>query len=66
MAVRVIDPTPDPQVIKRISCNNCGARLEYVPNDVQSYNGTDYSGGPDGRTWIVCPQCNKDVTISSW
>ena len=35
MAVKVIDPTPDPKVVKRVSCENCGARLEYVPLDVQ-------------------------------
>lgn len=66
MAVRVIDPTPDPEVVKRISCHNCGARLEYVPNDVQEYNGRDYGGGPDGQTWIDCPKCSKKVILSSW
>lgn len=37
--VKVIDETPDPAVVKRVSCRGCGARLEYVPNDVKM--GTD-------------------------
>lgn len=64
--VKIIDPGPDESVVKRAVCKSCGAKLEYVPNEVKHYDGRDYSGGPDGREWIVCPQCGKDVTLRSW
>jgi len=56
-----------PIVEKQIVCRNgCGATIAYVPNEVRSYHGKDISGGPDGREWIVCPGCGKDITIKSW
>lgn len=64
--VRVVDPNPQPEAVKQITCMNCGARLEYVKRDVNRYDGTDYGGGPAGREWIVCPQCADTVTIRSW
>lgn len=64
--VKVIDEGPDPSVVKQIVCRNCGAKLEYVPAEVLSYNGTDYSGGPDGCEYIICPKCKKQVVIRSW
>lgn len=66
MAVKVIDPTPDPQIVKRISCRHCGARLEYTPNDVRRRDGKDYTGGADGEEWVDCPNCGKKAIIRSW
>jgi len=57
---------PDPEDFLKKKCPNCFAIIGYVPNDVQSYHGTDYSGGPDGREWVVCPNCKKDITLKSW
>jgi RNase P subunit RPR2 len=62
MAVKVIDPTPDPKVIKRVSCDNCGARLEYVPMDVKS-RAVSCMGDTDTVSYIVCPQCQHNVTV---
>ena len=64
--VKVIDKGPDPSVVKTILCKFCGAKLEYVPYDITRYDGTDMGGGPDGKEWIVCPNCKKDVIIRSW
>lgn len=66
MAVKIIDETPDPKITKRVSCGNCGTRLEYVPADVKERHGTDYGGGPDGAEWVVCPKCGKQAIIRSW
>lgn len=66
MAVEIIHRGPDKSVAKIIVCEHCGATLRYVPTDVQKYQGRDISGGPDGCTWIVCPQCNCRVVLSSW
>lgn len=50
----------------RITCRACAAIIQYLPGDVQRYSGTDYGGGPDGREWIVCPNCTTPVIIRSW
>lgn len=64
--VRVLKVEPDKRATKEIVCMGCGATLEYVKNDIQEYHGTDYGGGPDGREWIICANCGKQVTIRSW
>ena len=64
--VKVVRIEPDKTVVKEIVCRHCGATLSYTPIDVQSEHGTDYSGGPDGREWITCANCSRQVTIRSW
>ena len=54
------------EVFKQCTCKNCATRLEYAPSDVRSYHGRDYSGGPDGKEWINCPCCGKEVILRSW
>lgn len=66
MVVRIVEEKPDPSVVKKVICRNCGVTLEYVPNDVKSCHGTDYSGGPDGHEWVDCPKCNRKAIIRSW
>lgn len=56
----------DESAVKRITCRSCASILEYKQTEVRRYDGTDYSGGPDGREWITCPGCGADVTIRSW
>jgi hypothetical protein len=56
----------DLSVVKICTCRNCGSILRYGNQDLRKYSGTDYSGGPDGREWIICPGCGEDVTIRSW
>ena len=64
--MKVISVKPAKSVTKRCTCEHCGARLEYVPNDVKEYNGRDISGGPDGYKWVNCGNCNKKVVLDSW
>ncbi len=66
MAVKVIDPTPDPAIVKRITCGGCGARLEYVPNDVEQRSVSDYTGDRDITNFIRCPNCKKEIVTSYW
>ena len=56
----------DESVFKQATCRNCASILEYVSSEVKRYDGRDYGGGPDGKEWIVCPNCYKDVIIRSW
>lgn len=57
----------------RITCKSsnvtkpgCGAILEYTQRDVQRYDGKDYSGGADGKEWVNCPNCGREVILRSW
>lgn len=63
MPVKIINEEPDPKVVKRCTCDGCGVRLEYVPNDVQTFTKKDYSGGSDDYHFITCPKCNKKVYV---
>lgn len=62
MAVKIIKKGPG----KEATCRECGSLLSYLPADVKKYSGTDYGGDPDGREWIVCPNCGEDVILKSW
>ena len=48
------------------TCRSCGAIVKYFKNDIREYHGKDIGGGPDGQTWIVCPNCGDDIILSSW
>jgi exosome complex RNA-binding protein Rrp4 len=56
----------------RVTCKSsryrvgCGAIVEYTRNDVKCYRGTDYSGGSDGRDYLLCPGCSEEITLRSW
>ena len=63
MAIKVINPQPHPSVVKQAICRNCGAMLEYTPNDVREDYSSDYTGGRDYYRYIPCPQCNKQVHV---
>jgi len=56
----------DQQAVKRATCKNCATILEYTPSEVQEYHGKDYSGGADGKEWINCPRCGKQVILRAW
>ena len=66
MAVKIIDPTPDHEVVKRVSCRHCGVRLEYVPNDITKRVTKDYDGGTAVTEYITCPSCVKEVVVREW
>jgi len=55
----------DPRAVKRVTCKNCGAILEYTKAEVREHHGTDYGGGPDGFEYIKCPQCTARVVLRS-
>jgi predicted RNA-binding Zn-ribbon protein involved in translation (DUF1610 family) len=65
--MRIVKEEPDPKVVKQAVCQNCGATIEYVPNDVRTlWSGTDYGGGPDGAMGFNCPKCGKEVYTKRW
>lgn len=61
--VQVISTKPHPSVVKQKICRNCGATLEYTPNDIQKRKSTDISGYVDIDNFIQCPNCHKEVFV---
>ena len=43
--------------IRKVTCPNCKAKLQYEQEDVISEKRLN------GKQWIVCPDCGKDVII---
>jgi RNase P subunit RPR2 len=64
--VKIVKVEPHPSVIKQCVCKNCGATLEYTPQDILRRTVRDYGGGSDTYNYISCPNCNKEVTIYPW
>lgn len=56
----------DQTAVKRVTCKHCASILEYTPSEVHRHEGKDYSGGLDGREWIDCPSCGREVVLRSW
>lgn len=57
----------DEEHIKKISCSNCAAKLEYTESEVRNlWSGTDYGGGSDGADGFNCPNCGSLVHVRRW
>ena len=63
MAIKIISKEPDKPVVKRCVCKNCGATLEYTPNDVEYKTYQDYGGYSDTYAEFLCPNCGKKLQI---
>ena len=61
--IKVISDKPHPSVVKQIICKNCGATLEYVPQDLQEDHHTDYLGDTDYWKYVRCPKCDNKVVV---
>ena len=63
--IEVINPGPDPAVVKEVLCHRCGVLLRYLPIDVQSealYSMNEYS---QTIYWINCPKCKTRVDVKN-
>lgn len=56
---------PEPNQVK---CRDCRATIEYLPEEIQTYSGTDISGGPDGYERVKCPRngCPGYGYVRNW
>jgi len=43
--------------IRKITCPNCKAKLQYEQEDVISEKRLN------GKRWIICPDCGKEIVI---
>jgi hypothetical protein len=47
---------------KRITHSECGAIIEYFPNEVTSkIENEPYGGGTDTYYYLMCPHCKKMI-----
>jgi len=54
----------DPSAVKRCTCGNCAAVIEYVPNDVKERKyAYDYLGDYEVGDFVKCPKCRKWVHV---
>lgn len=56
----------DSSIAKRCTCRHCAAIIEYLPLDVVQDWSTDYTGGRDEYSYVKCPGCNHQVTVSRY
>jgi DNA-directed RNA polymerase subunit RPC12/RpoP len=61
--VTVVSTVPHPSVVKEVVCKNCGATLQYTPNDIKEGKSYDYTGSFDMVYSIKCPPCGNDVFV---
>lgn len=64
--VTVVSTVPHSSVVKEVVCRNCGATLQYVPNDIKEDYSTDYTGGKDYYKYIKCPPCGHKQTVKGY
>jgi peptide subunit release factor 1 (eRF1) len=51
------------EVEKVIVHENCGAKIGYYLNDIQSYKKDYYDGSTDIIYFVVCPNCGKNINV---
>jgi hypothetical protein len=58
----------EPPKGKRVECNQCYAVIEYMPEEVEQHQGTDYGNGPSGYLRVKCPRgsCPGHGYIRRW
>lgn len=44
--------------VMKITCSNCKAKLQYEQEDIIAEK------RPNGKRWITCPDCGKEVIIN--
>ena len=56
----------DPRFLKQCSCKNCASMIRYTDSELHRIEGKDYTGSPDGKEFIICPVCHREIIIRSW
>ena len=50
---------------KIAKCPNCGCEFSYEKEDIEK-DGTLLNNSVFlGKTWVVCPQCGKEIVLST-
>ena len=48
---------------KIAECPNCGCEFSYEEEDIEKYGLLADSLVLIGKTWVVCPQCSKEIVL---
>ena len=66
MPIIVAPPRPEKQ--RTVRCGSCDSLIAYLPEEIERYDGHDYSGGPDGYERVKCPApgCQGHGIIKRW
>lgn len=52
-------------ITKKVKCGHCGAVLSYEDEDVEiRKTDFDYSRATSITTYIVCPDCDREIILS--
>ena len=47
------------------SCENCGCKFSYENEDIENDGLLSNNLVFLGKTWVVCPQCGKEIVLST-
>jgi hypothetical protein len=63
--MKVLKIGKDRNVGRELTCDNCGALLLVVPNDVKEYQSTGYTScSTETHYYVICPDCEKGTNVS--
>jgi len=54
---------PQKPVENEIDCGNCQSRIGYLAEEIKSIWSPGFREPELIKSWIVCPACNKKITI---
>ena len=46
-------------------CLNCGCEFSYEEEDIEKAGLLSNNSVLIGKTWVVCPQCGKEIVLST-
>jgi len=49
--------------VRKATCGNCAAKLEFLPKDVKYQGLTSMCESDGGYNYIVCPECKQQVEV---
>lgn len=50
--------------IRKITCPNCKAKLQYEQEDIQQEIVTSFLGENEIRKYIICPDCENKIILT--
>ena len=50
---------------KIAKCPNCGCEFSYEEEDIEKYGLLSNNSVLAVKTWVVCPQCSKEIVLET-
>ena len=50
--------------VRKITCPNCKAKLQYEQEDIQQEIVTGFLGENETRKYIICPDCENKIILT--